>query len=450
MKFSKFGDKFTAESGILKLMNDLGNAIAESVAGKGDIYMLGGGNPAHIPLVQQHFREQMEELLASTNGFENAVGNYSSAVGEIRFCESLARLLTKELNTEIKPSNIALTNGSQNAFFFLFNLLGGTTTEGVKRKILLPLAPEYIGYADAGLEDDFFVAAQPLMRQTAKNRFKYYIDFAKVNEILKNDEIAAICVSRPTNPTGNVLTDTEVAKLTIIAEENNIPLIIDNAYGTPFPNIIFTEATPVWNENIILSMSLSKLGLPSSRTGIVVACEEIVEAISKMNAIINLAPNGMGVAVASKIVETGEIIHLSKNVIRPYYEQRSQAAAKKLDEALCHAGIDYYLHEQEGALFLWLWLPTLPISCEQLYNRLKDRGVIVVSGHYFFTGLDEDSLDDFGKIVNANYSDGDMLPFNKKHLDQCLRISFVMEEQIINKGLEILADEIKQVFDEFE
>ena len=286
------------------------------------------------------------------------------------------------------------------------------------------------------------------MRQTAPNRFKYFIDFTKLIEIIENEEIGAICVSRPTNPTGNVLTDGEVAKLDEIAKQYDIPLIIDNAYGTPFPDIIFTDATPIWNENIILSMSLSKLGLPGTRTGIVIANKEVIDAVGKMNAILNLAPNSMGVAFASKIVETGEIIHISKNIIQPYYQQRSQAAATILNDALQKAGVDFYLHEQEGALFLWLWLPTLPVSCEELYLRLKERGVIVVSGNYFFPGIDVDKLDDFGKIVNSNYKDGDVLPFNKNHLHQCLRISFVMEEDVIKRGLELLAEEIKQVFDE--
>ena len=57
---------------------------------------------------------------------------------------------------------------------------------------------------------------------------------------------------------------------------HGIPLIIDGAYGLPFPNILFSEARPHWNENTILVLSLSKLGLPGVRTGIVVAREEIV------------------------------------------------------------------------------------------------------------------------------------------------------------------------------
>ena len=51
-----------------------------------------------------------------------------------------------------------------------------------------------------------------------------------------------ICVSRPTNPTGNVITDEELMKLDLLAQQRDIPLVIDNAYGVPFP--ASSSATP--------------------------------------------------------------------------------------------------------------------------------------------------------------------------------------------------------------
>jgi valine--pyruvate aminotransferase len=54
------------------------------------------------------------------------------------------------------------------------------------------------------------------------------------------DEVGAICVSRPTNPTGNVLTDDEIARLHASwRSTTDMPLIIDNAYGPPFPGILY-------------------------------------------------------------------------------------------------------------------------------------------------------------------------------------------------------------------
>lgn len=56
-------------AGITRLMDDLGSALA----GKRDILMLGGGNPAHIPEVQKYFRQSVQKLLNTRGAFERAV-----------------------------------------------------------------------------------------------------------------------------------------------------------------------------------------------------------------------------------------------------------------------------------------------------------------------------------------------------------------------------------------
>ena len=155
------------------------------------------------------------------------------------------------------------------------------------------------------------------------HEFKYHVDFDAVQV---NEDIAALCVSRPTNPTSNVLTESELLRLSALAAKNDIPLIIDNAYGTPFPNIMFTETEPIWNKNIILTMSLSKLGLPGVRTGIVIANEMIIRAVSAMNAIVSLAPSSFGALLARDLVASGEVLELSRKKIRPFYERKSQQA----------------------------------------------------------------------------------------------------------------------------
>lgn len=136
-----------------------------------------------------------------------------------------------------------------------------------------------------------FLFYRPEIEYLDNRLFKYHVDF----ENLKiDDSIAAICASRPTNPTGNVLTDEEIHKLDELARQHHIPLIIDNAYGLPFPNIIFEDVKPFWNENTILCMSLSKLGLPGLRCGIVIANEAMTTALSNLNGIISLSPGSVG------------------------------------------------------------------------------------------------------------------------------------------------------------
>jgi valine--pyruvate aminotransferase len=52
-------------------------------------------------------------------------------------------------------------------------------------------------------------------------------------------EIGVVCVSRPTNPTGNVLSDSEVEQLDVLAKKHGVPLLIDNAYGTGTPSLFW-------------------------------------------------------------------------------------------------------------------------------------------------------------------------------------------------------------------
>lgn len=415
MNLSRFGKKITRGSGISQLMADLGRALS----GHEEMLMLGGGNPAHIPQVQQRFRECMRRMLDQNGVFERAIGNYDGPQGNMAFIEALVALFQQEFGWDITPANVALTNGSQTAFFILFNIFGGTYEDGSRKKILLPLAPEYIGYADVGLEDDLFLANKPNIELLENHLFKYHINF----ETLRiDDSIGAVCVSRPTNPTGNVLTDSEIARLSALAAERGVPLILDNAYGVPFPHIIFTDAHLSWNPNTILCMSLSKLGLPAFRTGIIVAREDIVRALSEANAVMSLAPTGMGAAIACELVKSGEILRLSREIIRPYYEKRVRQAVEQLQHGL--EGLDYHIHKPEGALFLWLWLPGLSITADELYERLKRRGCLIVPGHYFFPGLDE--------------------PW--RHKDECIRITYSQEDKVVTAGLKIIAEEVRRAY----
>jgi len=285
------------------------------------------------------------------------------------------------------------------------------------------MAPEYIGYSDVGLSDEMFIARKPDIETFDDHTFKYHVNFDELNNDQKfNDNIGAICVSRPTNPTGNVITDSEVKHLSKLAEENDIPFIIDNAYGMPFPDIIFSEATSFWNDNTILCMSLSKIGLPGVRTGIIIANEEIISTVTRMNAVLNLSVGSVGPTLAHDLVTSGEISRLSSTVIKPYYQNKSELAQELFHHEL--AGLDYYIHKSEGAIFLWLWFPGLQISSEVLYQRLKQRGVLIISGLHFFPGLESDW----------------------QHKHECIRVTYSMDKNIIQEGIMIIAEEVKKAY----
>ncbi|GIC78912.1 valine--pyruvate transaminase [Moritella sp. F3] len=416
MEFSLFGQRFTQFSGITQLMHDLNEGIRSG----DDVIMLGGGNPAQIPEMLARFNSEAQQLLSSGD-LVAAMSNYDGPQGKNSFTTALAALLNKTYGWELTDKNIALTNGSQNAFFYLFNLFAGDFAGNKKKKVLFPLAPEYIGYTDTALSDDFFETVKPKIELLDDGLFKYHVDFDNLH---LTDDIGLICVSRPTNPTGNVLTDEEMQRLDALAKQHNIPLLIDNAYGTPFPNIIFEPVEPIYNDNTILCMSLSKLGLPGTRCGIVIGNEEVISAISNLSGIINLAPGSLGPMLAQSLVESGDIISLSEDVIKPYYHGKALQAVNWLQQSIVDER--FRIHKPEGAIFLWLWFKDLPISSQELYERLKSRGVLIVSGHHFFPGLDEEW----------------------RHTHECIRMNYSQPDDAVQRGIKVIAEEVQKAYAE--
>uniref|UniRef100_UPI0034188F92 hypothetical protein n=1 Tax=uncultured Acinetobacter sp. TaxID=165433 RepID=UPI0034188F92 len=164
MNFSNFGQKFIQPSGISQLMDDLGDALKSEQP----INMLGGGNPARIDAVNRAFLAVYKSLAEGELGstaIEN-IGNYSNPKGDAKFIDALVDFLNRHYDWGITKDHIALTNGSQNAFFYLFDLFGGKFADGKDKSILLPLAPEYIGYSDVHIAGKHFVAVKPIIEDS--------------------------------------------------------------------------------------------------------------------------------------------------------------------------------------------------------------------------------------------------------------------------------------------
>jgi len=360
----------------------------------------------------------MQVLLDSGAQMDRALLNYDPPAGNPLFREAFASFLQRECGWEVTPENICVLPSSQTAFFFLFNLLAGQTASGRKR-ILLPLVPEYIGYSNQGLCEGMFKACLPEIEERSEHEIKYRIDF---DTLRITPDIAAVCLSCPTNPTGNVISAEEFSRLRELTRQHGIPLIVDNAYGHPFPSVIYTDFRPQWEPGMIFSISMSKLGLPGVRTSMIVASPEVVKALGNMNANVSLANGNIGQAILLPLLADDTLPRLSREVIRPFYQRRSDQTVSVLQEAF-GSKTRYALHTRDGAFFLWLWLKDLPITAAELYQRLKKRKVLVIPGHYFAFGLDA--------------------PW--PHANQCLRLTFSQPEHIVREGLETLADEARSL-----
>jgi len=434
--WSSFGEKFTRSTGISMLMQDL-----EEGARSGALIM-GGGNPARIEAVEAELGGLAARTAALDGGracpLVEAMATYGGPRGSIAFVDAFVGFASKELGWHLTRENVAMTNGSQSSFFYLFNLLCGAFPGGrPSKKVLLPVLPEYLGYADLGLSDDLFLAAKPRIEVFEEDRsFKYRLDVDAVRELLGSAGgsagVGLINVSRPTNPTGNVLTDSEVAQLQALAREHGVPLLIDGAYGYPFPRIQFADdaSMPRWTEDsgLIFCFSLSKLGLPGARVGLVVAPQPLAQAIVKLNSVLALAPGMCGPAVTLPLLtDEGRMARLCEEQIRPWYKRRAELAKQALLGALAEEP-RVLCHRPEGCIFLWLWCRGLPVPAAEVYARLKARGVLIIPGHFFFPGL----------------ADAERWP----HTRECLRISYaaIRDDDALLRGLRIVAEVVLEAY----
>lgn len=415
MRLSAFGRKFAASSGISSLMDDLGTALTENPS----LLFMGGGNPGRIDDAERFFSERLEAALADPRRRHELLGVYQAPAGDKALRIELADYLRRELHWPIGPEHVAVANGSQSAFFILYNLFAGPMEEGGSRRVHLPLSPEYVGYADIGLGEDFFSATRPRIVKHEDRRFRYHIDFDALDF---GPTPAALCVSRPSNPTGNVISDAEVKRLASLARSADVPLIIDGAYGHPFPRLVYSDASPYWDDNTILMLSVSKLGLPGARTGLVIAHPDIAAAFARANTVISLASGTLGPQLLRGTLADGSLTRLCADSLRPFYAQRRDLALRAI--AAGRGDLPVYVHEADGAFFLWLWCEDLPIDSMELYERLKARGVVVLPGNDFFIGT------------------GDTW----RHRRECLRISYAGDLTTIERGIGIIMNELNAVY----
>ncbi|MGE5656144.1 MAG: valine--pyruvate transaminase [Actinomycetota bacterium] len=415
---SQIGAQMSHLTGVRAIMKDI---IETLRAGKGqDFINLSAGNPVVLPEVEQLWRDCTTDLLASPE-YGEVICRYGSSQGYQPLIEAVVKDFNQRYGLNLSDRNILITPGSQSIYFYGANAFGGYTAAGQLKQVVLPLSPDYTGYGGVSLNPEAVVAYQPTLDlDEAAHRFKYRPDFS---QLAIDENTGCVIFSRPCNPTGNVLTNDEVKKIAALAAPYEVPVLIDSAYGPPFPALNFTDMSPVFAENTIHCMSLSKAGLPGERIGIAIGDERAIQVLECFQTNMCIHSPRYGQAIVARAIASGALVEISTQVIRPYYQNKFTVVESTLDRAM-PKDFPWFLHRGEGAIFAWLWLKDLPITDWELYQELKQVGVIVVPGSSFFPGLRSEW----------------------KHKQECLRISLTAKDEEIATGMERLAQIVEKVY----
>lgn len=415
---TQFGEEMSHLTGVRAIMKDI---IETLRAGQGRTFInLSAGNPVILPEVEHLWRDCTQALLDSEE-YGEVVCRYGTSQGYEPLVEAICEDFNRRYGLSLTRRHILITPGSQALYFLAANALGGYTRTGQRKDIVLPLSPDYTGYGGISLFPEAVKAYRPTLEvDEAGHRFKYRPDFSQLHITA---DTGFVLFSRPCNPTGNVIGDGEVRQIADLAAAHRVPVLIDSAYAPPFPALNFTAMTPHFGENVLHCMSLSKAGLPGERVGVAIGDPALVEVLECFQTNLCIHSSRYGQAIAARAIASGALAQIADQVIRPYYQDKFAVLEAALD-ATMSSSVPWYLHRGEGAIFAWLWFDHLPTTDQDLYQRLKQQGVIVVPGHPFFPGIREDW----------------------PHTRQCLRLSLTASASDLTTAVERLARVVDDLY----
>lgn len=410
-KVSAIGAKMNRLTGVREIMKDIIRALRSDPSKTW--LNLSPGNPLVLPEVDTMWREYALDIVHSKE-FSEIVGRYGMTQGFDPFIDAVVETYNQLYGWNITRENVLITGGTQPLYFMATNTFAGPESiTGKMRQIVIPMVPDYTGYDGVVLNEEMLVGFPPRMEILGEHEFKYRIDF---DAIRIDSSSAAILCSRPCNPTGNIFTDDEMTTLSEYAHKWDIPLIVDSAYGPPFPNLTFVPMSPKFNEHILHCVSLSKAGLPGERVGYVIGHQRYIEALEPFLSNMGIHSSRLGQAMAAKALLSGRLAELSSKVIKQFYMRKLELFKDALHRYLPRE-LHWYLHRCEGTLFSWLWVNTEQMHDLDIYQKLKGGGLLCVPGSTFFPGL----------------------PGNYPHKHRCLRFSMTAPDDDLARAAKVLA-----------
>ncbi|KLV30810.1 MULTISPECIES: valine--pyruvate transaminase [Priestia] len=419
LHLSKIGNKMTNKVGVRAIMHDIQEVLNSDL---NQYVNLSAGNPAILPQVYEMWEEALRDIV-NDKQLKNLISQYGSSYGTHELIDCIREYFFTNYRIKLDREQVLITSGSQNLFFLALNSFCGTSKEGRVKKALIPMLPDYAGYSGVALEESVIEGIPPILSKLDHHTFRYEFNKqAFKDKIAQDPDIGAVVLSRPNNPSGNILSEEAVQLISQVCKNYHIPLLIDSAYAPPFPAINFIKMDPIIHDNIIHCMSLSKAGLPGERIGIAIGKSDFIKVMEAFQSNMLIHSSRLGQRMVVNTLKSGKLPEVSANYIRTHYKQKHDYL-KNLLTTCMPDDIPWYLHKAEGSLFGWLWLEGLPFSDSDLYNKLKAENLIVVPGGSFFHGSQSSS-----------------------HNRECIRISLTATDEELKKGIHILSSVVKKIY----
>ncbi|WP_072506979.1 aminotransferase class I/II-fold pyridoxal phosphate-dependent enzyme [Phaeobacter porticola] len=303
---------------------------------------------------------------------------YGPSRGEAGLIAAYLHYLAQLGQDHFGPVNIAVGQGGKHLLYSLFQVLfepGDTVV------IPAPCWPTYFDIAR--------LSGVAVRTPYCGLHQGYKLDPATLEAALRG-RVVALVLNNPSNPTGALYSQAELAALADVLRRHDVWIISDDVYqrfvytDEPCPHLL--DVAPDLASRIIKVDSISKLyGMPGWRAGLLAAPPEVAEAVTVLNSnsISNMPPMVAAAAAAALGGDQG----FSQQMTHGYQARRDilLTAFDSAPQIRCaRPGGAFYLFPDISRVFGSMHGKQMISTDEDLCNLLlEDYGVAAVPGRHF-------------------------------------------------------------------
>jgi 2-aminoadipate transaminase len=292
---------------------------------------------------------------------------YHVTEGYYSLREYIAQRYRHRYNLEIKPEQVLITNGSQQALDIIGKLFLNPDD------IVLLERPTYLGALQC------LSMFQPRWREATLNQDG--IDISELGEQLQDNRVKMFySIPNFQNPTGIRYSLEKRKAAASVLEKFDTLIVEDDPYGElVFNNDPLPHLYSFLPDQTILLGSFSKIIAPGFRLGWMIATPELIRKATIIKQASDLHSGNVAQFILHQFLQDNDLeTHIEK--IRVGYAQQRDVMISTI-RGFFPRSVRYT--QPEGGMFAWLTLPD-SITSRELLRRSMEKKIVFVPGDTFY------------------------------------------------------------------
>ena len=337
---------------------------------------------SELPIDPQLAREAAEIIAASRN-------HYGGSEGDLNLRKAVAEKIKKyngiEVDVDAKPIELMITTGGTGALI-------GIAQAFLRNKSALVFEP-YYPYHRRILEE--FGARTETFELDKDLTFEKDALLKKCRELKDRSEfpLKAIIVCTPANPSGKVMTQSELEAVAEVARELDLLVISDEVYEHYVtgenPHIPIASLPEMWERTITVNSFSKSWNISGWRLGYAYGKGELVQPINNAANVIYVCPATPLQAALSRVLVAQDDYYTK---LRDKFDAKRRFVSEEL------TGLGFKIYNSGSAFYLWTRIPEEFNDALPFNEMLMQNGVAGTPGSAF---ADSDDWDAYMRICIA-------------------------------------------------